>query len=149
MLVTNSRMADTGVMARQVSFTRPRTPVSHAAGGLAGLGYPVVLVALALDVGFRHGGDMADIATSFLGTILFLTAAPTAWIFSIDFIEVSRFTVIVAGMLSSFPLWWLVGTRLTDGASNWLVWLRRYATIAVVWTSVHLFVIGVLASLLS
>ena len=149
MLVTIPAMADTGAMARQVSFTRPRNPVSHAAGGIAGLAYPIVLVALAFDVGFRHGGDMAEIATSFLGTILFLTAAPTAWIFSIDFIDVSRFTVIVAGIVSSLPLWWLVGTRLTDGASSWLVWTRRYATIAVVWTSLHLFMIGVLASLLS
>lgn len=139
-------MPDTGGMARHVSFLRPRSAVGHTAGGIAGLVYPVMLVALALDVGFRHGGDMGEIATSFLGTILFLTAAPTAWIFAIDFIEVSRFTVLVAGVLSSFPLWWLLGTRLAEGASNWLVWLRRYTTAALIWTSLHLFVIGLLGS---
>lgn len=92
---------------------------------------------------------MGEIATSFLGTILFLTAAPTAWIFAIPFIEVSRFTVLLAGVLSSFPLWWLLGTRLAEGAANWLVWLRRYATAALVWTSIHLFAIAVLGSLVS
>jgi hypothetical protein len=134
-------------MARHVSFLRSRNAVSHGAAGLAALGYPVVLVALALDVGFRHGGDMGEIAASFLGTILFLTAAPTAWIFAIDFIDVSRFTVIVAGILSSFPLWWLLGTRIAEGAAGWLVWLRRYATAVLLWTSFHLLAIGMLASL--
>ena len=134
-------------MARHVSFTRPRAAVARRAGGIAGLVYPTVLVALALDVGFRHGGDMGEIATSFLGTLLFLTAAPTAWIFAIDFIDVSRFTVLLAGVLSSFPLWWLLGARLADGAPNWLAWLRRYATALLVWTSLHLFVIATLGSL--
>lgn len=140
-------MADTGAMARHVSFTRPRNIVAPALGGAAALVYPTILVGMALDVGFRHGGGATEIATSYLGALLFLTAAPLAWIFAIDFIEVSRFTVIAIGVLSSFPLWWLAGSRLADGASSWLVWLRRYATLAVVWTALHLFTIALMGSL--
>ena len=140
-------MSDTVTMARQVSFTRARSAVPRHLAGLAALVYPVILVGLAIDAGFRRGGDLADLAASFLGTLLFLTAAPTAWIFSIDFIDVERFTVIVAGVLSSFPLWWLLGARLSEGAAGWPAWLVRYLAAAFTWSAFHLVVFAVLGSL--
>jgi hypothetical protein len=85
-----------------LSFT-PRAGVSRRAGGTLALLYPLVLIALGVSVGFRGSNDVDGLATAILGAILFLVAAPTTWVFAIDFIEASRFTVITAGALTSLP----------------------------------------------
>jgi len=128
-----------------VSFAPRRRHVRHGWGGFAGLVYPTTLVALGLSVGFRQDSGAADLAASFLGAILFLIAAPTAWIFAFPFIEVTRFTVIVVGVLTSFPLWYLVGRALANGSSTWASWVLRYAGVSFTWTISTLLAIALLA----
>jgi hypothetical protein len=125
-----------------ISFT-PRQGVGRRFGGALALFYPLMLMGFALSVGFRGSNDVSGLATAILGAILFLVAAPTTWVFAIDFIEASRFTVITAGALTSLPLWYLLGSRLAGGAENWLTWLKRYAIFCGLWT-VMTFVLMVL-----
>lgn len=120
-------------MGEELSFTR-KMGIHPVAGGAAGLVYPLLLIALALTGGFRHGGDVADPATSILGAFVFLIAAPTAWVFAIEFIEADRFTVLFVGAMTSLPLWWLLGSRLARLAEDWKRWIVRYLRISLVWS---------------
>jgi hypothetical protein len=128
-------------------FTARRRSVSPIAGGVLALGYPVALVTLALAVGFRRGGDMGEFAATVVGTLLFLIAAPTAWVLSFDFIDVTRFTVLVFGMATSLPLWYLIGVAIARGCEQWLAWMRRYLTLCVAWTALNVFLVGVLSAI--
>ncbi len=111
--------------------------------------FPALLVAVGLSAGFRSGGDMKDFASTIAGTILFLIAAPTAWVLSFPFIDVTRFTVIVFGIVTSAPFWWLVGVAIARGSKTWLVWIRRYGTFALAWMVFNITVMALAASLLS
>ena len=62
-----------------------------------------------------------------------MIAAPTAWIFAIDFIEAGRFTVILASVVTSFPVWYLIGVKLANAASHWPMWISAYLKICVIW----------------
>jgi hypothetical protein len=123
--------------------------VSPLVGGLVGLSYPTILVGAALSVGFRQGGDMGEFAASLAGSILFLVAAPTAWVMSFSFIDVTRFTILVFGVVTSFPLWFLVGSGLARGASTWASWGLRYVVASISWTAFNIFVFAVVATLAS
>jgi hypothetical protein len=120
-------------VGEELSFTR-KTGIHPVAGGAAGLVYPLLLISVALTGGFRQGGDIADPATSILGAFLFLIAAPTAWVFAIEFIEADRFTVLFVGAMTSLPLWWLLGSRLARTAEDWRQWTVRYLRISVGWS---------------
>ncbi len=120
-------------MAQDLSF-RPRSGLRRVPAGIAALSFPTLLVAAALGVDFRAVGDGSDIATAVLATVLFVIAAPTAWIFSIDFIEADRFTAVFVSVITSFPLWYLLGAKLAQAASHWLEWIGAYLKICVVWT---------------
>jgi hypothetical protein len=109
------------------------------------LTYPVLLVVIALGVGFRRGGDMGDLAASFLSALLFLVACPTAWVFAFDFIEVTRFTVIGVGVLTSFPLWYALSAALAERADFWGEWLRWYVTACLIWTVLTILLMAVIA----
>ena len=111
------------------------------------LTYPAALVTIALAVGFRRGGDMGEFAATLVGTLLFLVAAPTAWVLSFDFIDVTRFTVLVFGIATSFPLWYVLGVAIARGCEQWLPWVRRYLTLCVVWTALNVFLVGILAAI--
>ena len=132
-------------MTSDISFT-PRSGVNRRGGAVGALLYPLTLMGLGLSVGFRGSGDVSDLATAILGAILFLVAAPTAWVFAIDFIEASRLTVISLGALTSLPLWYLLGSRLALRAENWLTWLKRYLIFCGLWTVLVLVLIMVLAA---
>ena len=129
-----------------VSFAPRQSRVGRGWGGLFALSYPTLLVVMAVAVGFRKGGDGGDFAASFVASVLFLIAAPTAWIFSFDFIDVTRMTVITLGVITSFPLWYLLGAALGERAPNVGVWLRRYLTICVGWTVLNLVFLGMVAT---
>jgi hypothetical protein len=109
--------------------------------------YPMILVGAALSVGFRQGGDMGSFAASLAGSVLFLVAAPTAWIMSFSFIDVTRFTILVFGVATSFPFWFLVGSGLARGTSKWATWALRYVVVSISWTAFNLLVFAVVASL--
>ncbi len=128
-----------------VSFAPRRRAVRRGWGGAAGLVYPTLLVVLGLSVGFLQAGGPTELAASFLGALLFLTAAPTAWIFAFSFIEVTRFTVIAVGVLTSFPLWYLTSAGIADRSQSWGLWLRRYTTFAALWTVASLGIFAILA----
>jgi hypothetical protein len=113
---------------------RPRSGLRRVPAGLAALIFPAALVVAALGVDFRAVGDGSDIATAVLATFMFVVAVPTAWIFAIDFIEAGRFTVVLVGVLTSFPIWFLLGTKLAQAASHWGEWIGAYLKICVIWT---------------
>jgi hypothetical protein len=118
-------------------------------GGFFALSYPVALVLVAISVGFRRVGDMGEFAATMAASVLFLVAAPTAWVLSFSFIDVTRFTVLVFGLVTSLPLWFLVGTALTRGVPEWLTWMKRYVVTVVAWTSFNLLTFALLVSLSS
>ena len=130
-------------MTSELSFT-PRPGLHRRPAGFLALAYPVMLIGLALTVDFRGSSEGSGLATAFLGAILLLVAAPTAWIFAIDFIEASRLTVHAVGALTSLPLWYLLGSRLALGSDLWRQWLRRYASICGSWTVLTLVLMVVL-----
>ena len=134
-------------MKRDVSFAPRRMTVSPMVGGALGLLFPTIMGLIGLSVGFRQGGDMGDFAASIAGTLLFLIAAPTAWVLSFSFIDVTRFTVILFGIVTSAPLWWLVGVAVARGSDNWLIWMRRYVVVSVLWAVANIVVIAMIASL--
>jgi len=103
-------------------------------GGFLAFAYPLILVVGALGVGFQRTGDMADLAASVLAVGLFLIAAPTAWVFTADFIEAGRLLVVTSALLTSLPLWYMLGSRLAFAASSWLAWVRNYVIVCIVWS---------------
>lgn len=135
-------------MRKDVSFAPRRTTVAPALGGTLGLMYPFVLVVAALSVGFRSGGDMGDFAASLAGAVLFLIAAPTAWALSFAFIDVTRFTVFVFGIVTSVPIWYLAGRSIATRSSEWVEWLRSYGVLCVSWTAVNLVLFGIVAAII-
>ncbi|MEN8041939.1 MAG: hypothetical protein ABFR95_10600 [Actinomycetota bacterium] len=134
-------------MQQDVSFAPRRGTVSPILGGLLGLMFPFVLVVAALSVGFRSGGDMGDFAASLAGAVLFLIAAPTAWVLSFPFIDVTRFTVFIFGVITAVPLWYLLGGAIARRSSEWLYWLRGYGIACVVWTAANLALFGAIAAI--
>lgn len=116
-------------------------------GGLFAISYPALLVVAALGVGFRRGGDMGEFAATLAATLMFLIAAPTAWILSFDFIDVTRFTVLVFGIVTSAPIWYMVGVAIARSSPTWATWIRRYAIGCVAWTAGNLLVVGIVAAI--
>ena len=132
-----------------VSFAPRRTSVGRTTAGLLALGYPLLMVVMALGVGFRQPGDLQDFAASFIAAVMFVIALPTTWFLSFDFIEVSRTTVVIFGAVTSLPLWYVLGTALAVRSETWGNWLRRYATVALIWTLANLAVLATVAMLTS
>jgi len=127
-------------MTQDLSF-RPRSGLRRVPGGVAALSYPTALVVAAVSVDFRAVGDGSDIATALLATVLFVIAAPTAWIFAIDFIQADQFTVIFVGVITSFPLWYLLGVKLARAAAHWTEWITAYLKVSLVWTVLWILVL--------
>ena len=109
--------------------------------------FPVFLVGLAIQTGFGDGGDVSDLHTSFLGALLLLIAEPTAWLFSFDFVEAGRFTILFVGALTSFPLWYMTGSALAARRERWRSWVQSYSVGCIGWTALNLVGFFVLASL--
>ena len=133
----------------RVSFAPRRTTVGRTTAGLIALSYPIVMVVMALAVGPRRAGGLQEIASSFIAAVMLVIALPTSWFLSLDFIDVSRTTVVVFGAVTSLPLWYVLGTALAVRSETWGRWLRRYATIALIWTLANLAVLAVAAALTS
>lgn len=121
-------------MTTGIDFSGRRGALPRWVGGILAFAFPLTLVAGALSVGFSQDGDMADLAASVLAVGLFLIAAPTAWIFTVDFIEAGRLLVVTSSLAMSLPLWFMLGSRLAFVATGWLTWLRRYIIICIVWS---------------
>lgn len=134
-------------MNHDVSFAPRRTTVAPVLAGILGLMFPFVLIVAALSVGFRSGGNMNDFAASLAGAVLFLVAAPTAWVLAFPFIDVTRFTVFVFGIVTSVPVWYLVGRTVAARSGRWIDWLRIYGIVCVAWTSFNLLLFGFIAAL--
>ncbi|MCB1247198.1 MAG: hypothetical protein KDB69_08030, partial [Acidimicrobiia bacterium] len=109
--------------------------------------FPTVIGLIGLSVGFRDGGDMGDFAASIVGSLLFLVAAPTAWVMAFPFIDVTRFTVILFGILTSAPLWWMLGVGLARRSDTWGLWIRRYLVSCILWTVTSIVVVALVATL--
>ena len=115
-------------------------------GGIAAFVYPLLLASYALSIDFDRVGNMSDLAVSILATMLFLVAVPTAWIFTVDFIEAGRLLVVVSGLLTSLPLWYLLGSRIAYFSTGWRLWLRRYLVSCIVWTALNVVVMVLVGS---
>ncbi len=135
-----------GDVATDIDFSTRRGGVSRTVGGILALAFPLALTALALSVGLRRLGDMTDIAASLLATMMFLVAAPTAWIFTVDFIEAGRLLMMTSALATSLPLWFLAGSRLAYYAPGWGVWARRYMVLCVVWSALNVVLIVLVGS---
>jgi hypothetical protein len=133
----------------RVSFAPRRTTVGRTTAGLMALSYPILMMVLALAVGFREAGEIQDIASSFIAALMVVIALPTTWFLSFDFIEVSRITVVIFGAVTSLPLWYVLGTALAVRSETWGRWLRSYATVALLWTLTNLAVLAVVSMLTS
>ncbi len=136
-----------GAVATGIDFAARRGGRPRWIGGLLGFSYPLLLAAGAISVGFDRGGDMADLAASVLAVGLFLIAAPTAWIFTVEFIEAGRLLIVTSALLTSLPLWYMLGSRLAYHATGWAVWLRRYVVFCLVWSVFNVLVFILLGSL--
>ncbi len=134
-------------MAQDLIYSQ-RGGLRRPAGGAAALVLPTVLVVVALGVGFGQGGDMSDVASSILASLVFVLAAPTAWVFAIDFIEAERFTVVFVSILTSFPVWYLLGSAMAGLSDTWSEWLRRYLTFTTIWITGNVILIMLIAQLL-
>jgi hypothetical protein len=134
-------------VATDIDFAGRRGGLSRRVGGLVAFVYPLILTALALSVGFRRVGDMGDLAASLLATIQLLIAAPTAWIFTVDFIEGGALLIVTTALATSLPLWFLLGSRLAYFAHNWRDWARRYIVICLAWSACNVLVIVLIGSL--
>ena len=130
----------------RVSFAPRRTTVGRTPAGLMALSYPIVMMAMALAVGPREAGDLQDVASSFIAALMVVIALPTTWFLSFDFIEVSRTTVLIFGAVTSLPLWYVLGTALAVRSETWGRWLRRYVTVALVWTLGNLGVLAIISA---
>ena len=89
---------------------------------------------------------MNQFAASLAGAVLFLIAAPTAWVLSFSFIDVTRFTVFVFGVSTSVPIWYLTGRVIATRSDNWIEWLRMYGITCVAWAAFNLVLFGVIAA---
>jgi hypothetical protein len=134
-------------VASGIDFTARRGGLSRRVGGIAAFAFPLALTALALSVGFRRAGDMTDLAASLLATLLLLVATPTAWVFTVDFIEAGRLLIITSALATSLPLWFFAGSRLAYVAYSWGEWLRRYVILCVVWSVFNIVTIVVVGSI--
>ncbi len=138
-------MTNTG-QTPEVSFAPKRAVVGRVRGGIAAFAYPLLLVMVSLSVGFRKVGDLQDFAASFVASILTVVALPTVWFVSFDFFELTRTTVLGFGLLTSLPLWYLLGAFIGERAGTWGAWIRGYAAACLVWTLVNFIVLAVIAS---
>ncbi len=134
-------------MTTGIDFTGRHRGLPRWVGGILAFAYPLILVAGALSVGFSRTGDMADLAASVLAVGLFLIAAPTAWVFTADFIVAGRLLIVTSALVTSLPLWYLVGSRLAFAANGWLAWLRHYIIICIVWSVINVLVFVLIGSI--
>jgi len=130
-----------------VSFAPRRTSVGRTTAGLLALAYPLLMVVMALAVGSREPGNLQDFAASFVAAVMLVIALPTTWFLSFDFIEVSRTTVVVFGLVTSLPLWYVLGTALAVRSENWGRWFRLYVTVAMAWTLGNMLLLAVVGTL--
>ena len=133
-------------MSQGITFVT-KQGIGRGRAGVLALTFPLILIGLALGVGFRQGGGVAEFGASFAAALMFLVAAPTAWVFAIDFIEAERFTVMLVGALTSLPLWALAGIGLARFSESWRRWAIRYFAMCATWVALYVIVIGVVAAL--
>jgi hypothetical protein len=115
--------------------------------GLLALGYPLLMVVLALGVGTSEPGDLQDFAASFVAAVMVVIALPTTWFLSFDFIVVTRTTVVLFGLVTSLPLWYVLGTSIAVRSETWGRWFRVYVTVAMAWTILNLLILAVVGAL--
>ena len=136
-------------MTSGIDFAARRGSLPRWAGGILAFAYPLILAAGAISVGFNRVGDMADFAASVLAVGLFLIAAPTAWLFTVEFIEAGRLLIVTSALITSLPLWYMVGARLAYMATSWVIWLRRYVVVCLVWSVLNVLLFILLGTVIS
>ena len=142
-------MTQGGDNTPDVSFAPKRTVVGRLRGGIASFAYPLLLVVTSVSVGFRKAGDLQDFAASFVASILMVVALPTVWFVSFDFIDLTRMSVLVFGLVTSLPLWYLVGAAIGERSASWGAWIRTYLAACVLWTLLNFALLALIATVVS
>jgi len=142
-------MTQAGDKAVDVSFAPKRTVIGRLRGGIASFAYPILLVVTSVSVGFRKAGDLQDFAASFVASILMVVALPTVWFVSLDFIDLSRMSVLVFGLVTSLPLWYLAGAFIGERSASWGSWIRTYLAVCVLWTLLNFALLALIATVAS
>lgn len=132
-----------------VSFAPKRTVVGRLRGGIASFAYPLLLVVTSVSVGFRKAGDLQDFAASFVASILMVVALPTVWFVSFDFIDLTRMSLLVFGLMTSLPLWYLAGAAIGERSGSWGAWIRTYLAACVLWTLLNFALLALIATVAS
>jgi len=133
-----------GIVTRQFSFASRRGGLPTGRGGLYALSWPLVTVVLALGA-MRDGvTGLTDPSTPLVAGLLFLLAVPTTWVFALA--KLAPVVTVVLGVVTSFPLWFLLGARLAEASWTWGQWWRRYAAWAIGWAVAAMIALAVIAS---
>lgn len=88
---------------------------------------------------------LTDPADPVLAGLLVFLAAPTTWLFAA--LRLAPEVAIVLGIVSSLPLWFLLGARIADSAWSWRQWLGRYATVLLAWLVFMVLILATVASI--
>lgn len=102
----------------------------------------VLFVAFAAMRGTVSG--LTDPADPVLAGLLVFLAAPTTWLFAA--LRLAPEVALVLGIVTSLPLWFLLGQRIADSSWNWRQWVVRYATWLLGWLVVMVMLLATVAS---
>jgi len=134
-------------VARQFLFAGRRGQLNSARGGLLAM-VPPSLVLFGSFIGMRGTvSGLTDPADSVVAGLLVFIAAPTTWLFAA--LRLSPEVAIVLGVITSLPLWFLLGQRIAESAWNWKQWAVRYATWLLGWLVVMVLALVTVASIAS
>jgi hypothetical protein len=131
-------------VTRQFSFASRRGGLPTGRGGLFALSWPLITIALALGSMRGEVRGLTDPAAPLVAGLLFVLAAPTTWLFALA--RLAPVVTVVLGVVTSFPLWFLLGSRLAAASWTWGEWWRRYAAWAIGWAVVAMILLAAIAS---
>ncbi len=92
---------------------------------------PFFLVLPALNAMAGSAEGLTDPAPPIVAGVSLLLATPTTWLFAL--LDLSPVLTVVLGIVTSFPLWFLLGSRLAETSIDWGEWGRRYIGWSVAW----------------
>lgn len=88
---------------------------------------------------------LTDPATPLVAGLLFLLAVPTTWIFAV--LRLAPVVDVALGVITSFPLWFFLGTRLALVSWSWGQFWARYVAWAIGWAVAAMLGLAAIASI--
>lgn len=87
---------------------------------------------------------LTDPADPVLAGLLVFIAAPTTWFFAA--LQLAPEVALVMGIVTSLPLWFLLGRQIAESSWDWRQWIMRYATWLLGWLVVMVLALTTIAS---